>query len=328
MGQSTQGVALRNHLIRDAIHQALYDRMKADDSVVILGEGAVMKMHYDAPAIEREFPERIVTLPISEDGNTNFAVGMALLGVKPVVDVITSDFLFRTMDSICNTAAKINFVSGESDSKKTIVVRAEFLMAGPTTGQRLESLFTHVPGLDVVIPSTPLDARGLMTTALTKGGVTIFFEDRMIPDSTTKKADLAPTESVPIAFGRARVRHEDSGVTIVSYASTLRQIETLVDSKKVRCDLIDLRSIYPVDYETIFSSVRRTGRLLIVEPDVTYAGVGAEIAATVSEKCWEELEKPVRRLGTPRETIPASTALHKYFVPSDSQILSAVRALM
>jgi len=167
-----------------------------------------------------------------------------------------------------------------------------------------------------------------MTTALSKGGVTIFFEDRMIPDSTTKRADLVPTESVPIPFGKANLRHDDSNVTIVSYASTLRQIETLVESKKIRCDLIDLRSIYPVDYETIFSSVRRTGRLLIVEPDVTYAGVGAEIAATVSEKCWEELERPVRRVGMPRETIPASTALHKYFVPSDSQILSAVRALV
>src|ERR1700726_1709162 len=108
-------VWFRNRLIRDGICRAIYEEMKKDSSVYLLGEGAHMKVHFDAPDIEAEFPNRIVTLPISEDGNTNFGVGAALMGVKPIVDVITSDFLFRTMDSICNTAAKINFVGGNSD---------------------------------------------------------------------------------------------------------------------------------------------------------------------------------------------------------------------
>jgi len=317
----------RNRLIRDATLQAVYEELKRDPSIYIMGEGASMKMHYDAPMIEKEFPDRIVTLPISEDGNTNFGVGASLMGVKPVIDVIAADFMYRTMDSICNTAAKINFVSGGLGDPKTIVVKAEFITAGPTTGQRIESLFPHIPGLNVMIPSNPHDAKGLMATALSTPGVTLFFEDREISDAPMKPEDLATLGRYTVPFGSARLRRTGTDLTVLSYALTVRVAESAVEEHRINCDLIDLRSIYPVDYATICDSVNKTGRLLIVEPDVTYAGVGAEIAAQVGERCWGRLRRPIARLGVPRTTIPASASLHRNLIPSEQQVVDAVRGL-
>jgi len=318
----------RNRLIRDGIYQAIYEQMKADPSIYLFGEGSAIKVHYDAPYIEKDFPGRIITLPISEDGNTNFAVGTSLVGIKPIVDVISSDFLYRTMDSICNTAAKLNHVSAEVDKPKTLVVRSEFFLGGPTTGQRIESLFTHIPGLNVVLPSNPRDARALMKTALLSEGVTIFFEDRMIEDSATKEGDKdnGRTETVPL--GRAKLRRKGDELTIVSYALTLREVESVVEEMKLDCDVIDLRTLYPVDFDMIRDSVSRTGALLIVEPDVTYAGIGSEIAASIAERSFSSLRKPIRRVGAPRTTIPASIGLHKFAVPSKDEIRSAIKELV
>ncbi len=317
----------RNRLIRDGIYQAIYEQMKVDPSIFLFGEGSHMKVHFDAPYIEKDFSSRIVTLPISEDGNSNFAVGTSLVGIKPIVDVISSDFLFRTMDSICNTAAKLNHVSADIDKPKTIVIRSEFFLGGPTTGQRTESLFTHIPGLSVVLPSNPKDARGLMRTALTNPGITVFFEDRMINDSDTKESDkdTGVTEGIP--FGKAKVRRTGKGLTVVSYALALKEVETVAENHKVDCDLIDPRTLYPLDCDTICDSVSKTGRLLIVEPDVTHAGIGAEIAASVVERSFSALKRPIRRLGAPRTVIPASQGLHKYVMPSRDEILREMREL-
>jgi hypothetical protein len=197
-----------------------------------------------------------------------------------------------------------------------------------TTGQRIESLFTHIPGLNVVLPSNPRDARALMKTALLSEGVTIFFEDRMIEDSATKEEDKdnGRTETVPL--GRAKLRRKGDKLTIVSYALTLREVEFVVDEMKLDCDVIDLRTLYPVDFDMIRDSVSRTGALLIVEPDVTYAGIGSEIAASVAEHSFSSLRKPIRRVGAPRTTIPASIGLHKLVVPSKDEIRSAIKELV
>jgi len=312
----------RNRLIRDAIYHAIYDRMRVDDSIYLMGEGSHMKIHFDSPQIEKEFPDRVITLPISEDANTNFAVGMSLAGVKPIVDVITADFLYRTMDSICNTVPKEHFTS----FPKTIVIRSEFMTASPTTGQRPEALFTHIPSLNVVVPSNPLDARGLMDIALETKAATLFFEDRMIEDKTTFPDDM-DTHLDVTPLGKAKIRRKGHKLTIVSYALTLRILDLLFEREKLEYELIDLRTIYPVDLELISASVSKTGALLIVEPDVTYAGVGAEIASQISEKCFEKLAHPVKRLGAPRTTIPASRALHDYMLPSEKRILEVAGEL-
>ena len=323
----------RNHQIRDGIGQAIYDAMKVDASIVLVGEGAHVKQHYDAPKILKEFHDRIVTLPISEDGNTNYAVGMSLLGVKPVVDVITADFLYRTMDSVCNTAAKLNFVLGADRDPSTIVIRSEFMVGGPSTGQRPEALFAHVPGLRVVVPSTPRDAYGLMRTALTTPGVTLFFEDRMIADEEHPMLEEDSHLGDPIPLGVASWRRKGlrGNVTILTYGVMRQVTEKLLAGFRFNGDfsgdhllgagLIDLRTIYPVDWSMILMLLERTGKLLIIEPDVKYGGVGAEIAATIAEKLPGTL---IRRLGAPRSTIPASMSLHHRMLPSETEILDAL----
>src|SRR4029077_3664362 len=201
----------RNRLIRDAIYRAIEERMRADPTIMILGEGAAMKTHYDAPNIERDFSDRVLTLPITEDCNTNFAVGLAIAGCKPIVNIITADFCFRSMDSICNTVAKTAYC----DKPRTIVIQAEFMTGGPTTGQRIEGLFACIPGLNVVVPSNPRDAYGLMLTALQTGAATVFFEDRMIEDSTMPTIELANVS--PIPFGLSELRYPGGDVTVASY---------------------------------------------------------------------------------------------------------------
>mgnify|MGYP001596412413 CR=1 FL=1 len=305
----------RNHLLRDASLQALYDAMSADPSVHLFGEGAQVKMHYDAPQIERHFSDRVHTMPISEDGNTNFAVGASLLGVKPVVDVISADFLYRTLDSICNTAAKLNFVLGPWRTPSTIVIRAEFLTGGPTTGQRPEALFTHIPGLRVVLPSTPHDAYGLMKSALETPGVTIYFEDRMISDAGPW-SNWDQWLRAGVGFGQAHYRRGD--VVVVTYG-VMRQLVEPLD-----CGLVDLVSICPLDWETVEMAARHSGRVLIVEPDVAYGGVGAEIAAHIAEAMPHVR---IKRLGAPKTTVPAAPSLHHLMLPSVEEIERAIADL-
>jgi len=314
----------RNRAIRDAIYHSIYDAMKDDPSIYIMGEGSHMKVRFDCPAIERDFPERVITLPISEDANTNFALGMALAGVKPIVDVITADFLYRTMDSVCNTVAKTNFVQ----DPRTIIIRAEFMTAGPTTGQRPEALFTHIPGLNVVIPSNPVDAKGLMDSALEEKACTLFFEDRMIEDATTRTSEEDNEENErTVPLGRAINTVFGNKLTVVSYGLTYRMLSNLFRDMRPECNLIDLRSIYPIDFDLIKYSVSRTDALLIVEPDVGYMGVGAEIAAEIGSWAFGKLRHPVRRMGAPRTNIPASRGLHDSMLPSIEGVMRAAEEM-
>lgn len=310
----------RNRLIRDGIYRALHEEMVERPQIYILGEGSHMKIHFDSKEIERDFADRVITMPISEDANSNFAVGLALAGLVPVVDVISADFMYRTMDAICNTMAKGRAV-GRPD---TIIVRGEFMTGGPTSGQRIEALFAHVPGLRVAVPSNPADAYVLMKEALKHEGVTIFFEDRMISDAAMPVPYL-PGSGKSLGFWQdgigARVKQEGSDVTVVSYGLTQRLVEDTLSS----CTLIDLRMLYPLDMETIFESVSETGALLVVEPDVGFLGIGAEICAQVAEKYGGVR---VRRLAAPRVTIPASRDLHDELLPSAESIKKAVKEMM
>lgn len=322
MSVTTKDPWFRNRLIRDAIYRAIYERMKEDRGVYVMGEGSHMKIHYDAPEIEKEFGDRVITLPISEDANTNFAIGMAIAGLTPIVDVISSDFLYRTMDAICNTAAKGPYVG----HAHTIVIRSEFLTGGPTSGQRIEAMFTHVPGLRVVVPSNPWDAYGLMKTALSTKGPTVFFEDRMILDNETLETNkLFSGGESPIPFGQARKRVNGNGkVTVVAYGLTAFQVERLIVNEGLDCEFIDLRTLVPLDLSTIRSSVHRTGNLLVVEPAMKEFGVGAEILANVLE--WG-LKPRALRMGGPRMTIPACRELHEHLFVPMADVRSAIKEL-
>lgn len=321
----------RNRLVRDAIYEAIYEAMQARPEIYLLGEGAHMKVHFDAPNIERGFKDRIVTMPISEDANSNFAVGMSLAGLVPIVDVISSDFLFRTMDAICNTMAK----SGTVGKPRTMIVRAEFLTGGPTSGQRIESLFCHIPGLRVVVPSNPADAYACMRFALTCKQPTIFFEDREIVDTDIPDTLKRPSDTWPASGCRWAIGHPNGmlhispkPITIVSYGIMCHRLENLLrDTPNIH--LLDLRTLSPLDTRTILESVTLTSRLLIVEPSNQFMGIGAEIAAQVAQKLkYCEFYCEIIRVGGPHKTIPASREKHDEMLPSNEQILQAIGELM
>jgi acetoin:2,6-dichlorophenolindophenol oxidoreductase subunit beta len=303
----------RNRRIRDGIYKALHEVMSENLSVHILGEGAVMKIHFDSPMIEKDFPHRVITMPISEDANSNFAVGLSLAGIVPVVDVISSDFLYRTMDAICNTMAKAAVVG----DARTMVVRAEFLTGGPTSGQRIEALFAHVPGLHVYIPSNAEDAYDLTRLALERKGVTLLFEDRMIEDAAMPDERFGSMSR----SGLARISSQRGAITVASYGITLRRCEDVLS----QADIIDLRALWPLDVEAVLESVRRTRKLLVVEPDVQFLGIGAELVATVAQEIPGVV---VKRLGAPRATIPSCRDLHEHMIPTEEQILEAVRSML
>jgi pyruvate/2-oxoglutarate/acetoin dehydrogenase E1 component len=317
----------RNRLIRDGIYRAIHAKMKEDPRVILLGEGSHMKVHFDCPAIERDFPDRVLTMPISEDGNTNFAVGLALSGMVPIVDVISSDFLYRTMDSICNTVRTVNAVH---ERPFTIVIRAEFLTGGPTSGQRVESMFLGVPGLRVGIPSNPADGLLMMRDALDESGATLLFEDRMIEDATTPsdRALIHSPETISLQntetwnYRADGVRKPGSNATVVSYGLMQRRVEVLLKDEP-RAELIDLRWLSPLPMNAIIRSVGKTGALLVVEPGAQRGGVGAEIVAEVVEGAKHlRSSGHYARLGGPRATIPAARELHDRMFPTDEAILS------
>ena len=318
----------RNGLLRNAIGQALHEEMTADPAIHLFGEGCDRKVHYDAPQIERDFPDRVHTMPICEDASNGFALGTALLGVKPVVDIITSDFIYRAMDSLANSLAKLNFVQAKGEPPKTVLIRAEFLTAGPTTSARPEAMLAHVPGLHVAIPSTPRDAYGMTRTALHTPGVTVLFEDRMIADALLKERpeDCEPLDEV-VPFGQAALRrnHPEARLIIITYGLMRQVVEEALKGVDAPLDLIDLRWIYPLDWWALETSARKTRRVLIVEPGIQYGGVGAEIAAHLAESVSGVM---IRRMGGRRGTLPAAMTLHTQFMPQSSQIAEAVQSML
>jgi pyruvate/2-oxoglutarate/acetoin dehydrogenase E1 component len=280
----------RNHLIRDGFYRAIYSAMQQRPEVILCGEGAHMKVHYDAPDIERNFADRVLTLPISEDGNTNFAVGLALGGMVPIVDIITADFMLRSFDSICNTAAKLEHVSGA----KTIVIKGEFLTGGPTTGQRVETMFCHTPGLRVGVPSTPKDAETMMLEALKHPGVTVLFEEREIQDTDLEQSIAGDARGV--------------SATVVSYGRAVHWLRTWLQD----VDIVDLRWLWPLEMRRIRASVSRTNGVLVVEPGPVDMGIGAEIVARLAK---EFPDVHLERLGMPRVVLPVAAKRHAELMP-------------
>jgi pyruvate/2-oxoglutarate/acetoin dehydrogenase E1 component len=323
-------VWFRNGFIRQGISTAIYETMKVDSMVYILGEGAHMKVHFDAPYIEKEFASRVVTWPIAEDSGVNFALGASLLGVKPIFDVITGDFLYRVMDSVCNTCATTTHIAGEQANP--IIIRGEFLLFAPSTGQRLEALFGHIPNLNVVIPSNQIDAYHLMLDALRRREVTVFLEDRMVVDAKMKlsdKLDYVPRRP-PSKIGEAHIRKTGNELTVVSYALTLQRAEEVIEEhQEWDIELIDLLTVKPFDRQKVLDSALKTGKLLVVEPDIVTGGIGAEVvAATLESAGMLGKDVRVKRVGAPLRTIPASPSLHDMVIPNKVRIERAIREMI
>jgi pyruvate dehydrogenase E1 component beta subunit len=317
----------------EAIREGLAQAMTEDPRVFLFGEdvgvyGGAFGVSGDL--VHRFGKERVIDTPISELALAGAAVGAALAGMRPVLEIQFSDFVTLAMEQIVNQAAKIRFMFGGKASVP-MVVR---LPAGSGTGaaaqhsQSLEAWFAHVPGLKVVQPSTPADAKGLLLAALDDPNPVLIFEHKLL----YKTKGPVPTGAVRVPIGVARVAREGRDVTVV--ASSIMTMRALAAAEKLAGDdidveVIDLRTLRPLDMDTILASVRRTRRLVIVYEGVKTMGIGAEIAACIAESdVMTSLHAPVVRLGGAETPIPYNPVLEKAAVPQEDDILRAVRRLM
>ena len=312
----------------DAIRAALDESLAADPAVCVLGEDVTVGGPFGATRdlAERYGERRVRNTPISEGTVVGLAVGAALAGLRPVVEVMFVDFITLAMDQLVNHAAKLHYMTGgQLRVPLTIRVQGGAVGAmGAHHSQSLEAWFLHVPGLKVVAPATPADARALLLTAIRDDDPVVFLEHRGLYWTRGEVPDVP--DDVP--FGRAAIRRSGSDVTIVAWS---RMVGTALDAAEalaadgIEAEVMDLRSLAPLDIGTIAASVRRTGRLVVAHEAVERGGAGAEIAATLPTVASDALRAPVARVGAPFVPVPASAELEALCVPSAARIVDAVR---
>jgi acetoin:2,6-dichlorophenolindophenol oxidoreductase subunit beta len=311
----------------DALNEGMAMAIEEDERVVLIGidVGAGGGIFRVTKGLHERFgPERVIDAPISEMGYVGAAVGAAMTGLRPIVEIMFMDFVGVCMDPILNQAAKLRYMTAGA-LEIPVVFRMQTgagKSAGAQHSQSLEAWFAHIPGLKVVMPATVADARDLLLASVRDPNPVVFVENRRLYAS---KGDI---EADPLPLGVARVAHPGEQVTIVTWGQMLRRCLEAAAKSEAAFEVIDLRSLVPLDMETVIESVRRTGRLLIVHEAVQDFGAGAEIAARVADQLFDELRTPVRRLGAPAVPMPFSPDLERTLLPTSKAISTAARSLI
>jgi len=315
-----------------AINEALKQCMEQDERVVLLGEdiGCYGGVFQVTAGLQEEFgPERVVDTPISEAGFVGASVGAALTGMRPVVEIMFIDFTTCCMDMIVNQMAKMHYMFG-GRGKVPMVLRTNIGAGRGTAAQHSQSfhaVFMHIPGLYVVAPSTPYDAKGLMMEAIQNDNPVIFVEHKKL----YIEKGAVPEESYNISFGQADIKREGSDVTIVAtHALVQRSLNAaeVVAKEGIDVEVVDPRTLVPLDKETILNSVKKTGRLLVADEGHKTCGAAAEIAAMVAEEALYYLKAPVKRVCSPDTPVPFSPPLEQAFIADEKYLLPAIRSLM
>ena len=317
--------------MRDAIHDALHEEMARDETIYILGEDVIA--HGGPYAITRgiaeKFPGRIRQTPISEAGIVGTAVGSALCGMRPVAEIMYVDFITCAMDEVVNQMAKVRYMFG-GQTDVPVVLRlpsGSARLIAAQHSQSLEAWFTHVPGLQVAVPSTAYDAKGLMKSALRGKDPVIFIEYKRL---YTDEGEV-PEEEYTIPFGQADVKRQGRDATIVATGpmvnKALEAAQTL-SQEGTEVEVIDPRTLVPLDKATIFASVEKTNRVVVTDEEVRRGGSGAEIASLIAEECFDSLDAPVKRLAAADVPMPFSPELEKLVLPKAEDLVAAVRALV
>jgi pyruvate dehydrogenase E1 component beta subunit len=313
-----------------AITEALSEEMARDENVFVIGEdvggpGGAFSATKDL--LEKFGKERVWDTPISESAIVGLAIGAATQGLRPVVEIMFMDFLTVCMDQIVNQMAKMRYMFGGM-YQLPMVIRAPCgggLNAGPQHSQCLEAWFAHVPGLKVVMPATPYDVKGLLKTSIRDDNPILFIENKAL---YAMKGEV-PEEEYLIPIGKADVKRIGKDVTIVATSRMVHQsleAAKVLASEGVEAEVIDLRTISPFDKETIFRSIEKTSRLVIAHEAVKAFGIGAEIAAVVSEEMIDCLDAPILRVGAPFVPVPFN--LEKFYLPNAEDVIQAVKRVM
>src|SRR5687768_16793204 len=316
----------------EAIREALAEEMRRDPRIVLLGEdvaeaGTPFKV---VKGLVEEFgTKRVIDTPISEPGFTGLAVGAAMTGVRPIVDIMFGDFLALVMDQVVNQAAKVHYMSG-GKWKIPLVVRATMGATRRSAAQHSQSLHawpSHVPGLKVVIPSTPYDAKGLLKTAIRDDNPVVFFEDKI---SYTKVKGPVPEEEYTIPFGVADVKRQGRDITLVGTSSMVQVAlgaASMLEEVGISAEVVDPRTMWPLDEKTLIESARKTSRALVIDEGYFRYGVTGEIASVIAEGAFYDLDGPVRRLGAMHVPIPFSPPLEDATVPTERDVFEMARRM-
>jgi len=315
----------------EAVNEALAEEMRRDPRVIILGEdvaeaGTPFKV---LSGLVEEFGKaRVIDTPISEAGFTGVAVGAAMTGLRPVADIMFGDFLTLTMDQLVNQAAKIHYMSG-GKLKVPMVLRTTMGAARRSAAQHSQSLhvwLSHVPGLKVVLPSTPYDAKGLLKTAIRDDNPVVFIEDKMM----FRMKGPVPSGDYTIPFGVADIKRAGTDVTIVATSSMVQVAlgaARILEEAGISAEVIDPRTISPLDRPTIVESVKKTSRAVVVDEGHLQYGVTAEIASIIADEAFYYLDAPVKRMGAMDVPVPFSPPLEDVTVPTEQALVDVVRGL-
>jgi len=317
---------------REALRAALEEEMERDPAVCVIGEGIGERggsYKVTEGLLARFGPNRVIDTPLSEAGFVGLGVGAAIVGQRPVVEMLFIDFLLLAMDQVINQAAKYRFMSG-GEGRVPLVIRTQGGTGNSLAGQHsqsLEALYHHIPGLKVVMPATPRDAKGLLISAIRDDDPVIFIEHKQLYMTDGE----VPEEPYLIPLGEAEIKRAGTDVTLVAWShmvlKSLQAAEELA-AEGISAEVIDLRSLVPMDMASVLDSVRRTGRLVIAQEAVKRGGVASDIAANVAEQAYDSLRAPIVRVAGKNTVIPFNLALEKAAVPQVADIVAGVRSVM
>ena len=331
--------------ISEALRKAIHGEMARDKNVFCIGEDIGITGGYGGAftvtlGLEKDFRDRVIDTPISEIGIMGAACGAALMGMRPIADVQYGDFLLCTMDQVVNEIAKLRYMSG-GKLKVPVVIRAPVGVTGRGSqhAQNLEPYFISCPGIKVVAPATAYDAMGLLRAAVRDDDPVLIFEHKLLYGSKGIRAESGtvdasseiPDEDYVVPIGKGIVRREGKDVTVVASLLMMHfslMAAGILEKEGIQCEVIDPRSLWPLDIDLILGSVRKTGRAVIVEESPKQGGVGAEIGMQIAENVPDYLLAPVTRVAAPNTPAPFSPVMEKFYIPQPERIAATVRKLV
>ena len=315
-----------------AINEALLQMMEKNSSVLLLGQGVKSPWYVGATCndlIQKFGEDRVIDTPISENAMTGAAVGAAIVGMRPIILYPRIDFMLYAIDPIVNEAANWHYMLGGASSVPIVIwgIINRGGEQGAQHAQALQTMFSHVPGLKVVIPSTPYDAKGLLIAAIQDDNPVVYIDDRWLYG----QEEDVPEKIYSVPIGKGIIRREGKDVTVVgtSYMA-LKAVEAarILEKEGIDAEVIDLRSLKPIDEELLFASIKKTGRLVIADGTWKSYGVGAEISALVTENIFKYLKAPIKRVSLPDLPAPASRTLEEAYYPDEKEIIAVVKEIV
>ena len=314
----------------EAISQALDEEMSRDERVFLMGEdigayGGAFKI--TEGFLQKYGDHRVLDTPLAESGIVGAAIGAAMMGLRPVVEMQFADFISCAFDQIIEVAAKNHY---RWNAPVPMVIRAPFgggVHGGPFHSECPEGWFFHSPGLKLVAPSTPYDAKGLLKAAIRDPNTVISFEHKFL---YRRIKAVLPTEDYIVPIGKAEVKRTGGTISVITYGAMVHlalEAATVLEKENIQLEVVDLRTLIPLDKETIYESVRKTSKAIMLHEDNKTGGIGAEIAALLAEDCFDCLDGPVLRVAAPDTPVPFSTPMEEFFLPKASDVVAAARML-